>query len=253
MRFLTFAALLATAAVSYGQCRSFGRSYASPYVNTYSYTPSYSYEYQIVQPVAVATFLVPNTFYSISPDLAAARVQQQIADEAAKKAVKNLLDQLRQQTGQGPAPAAPGGQPPLTAPAAKGANQPLIARVQAVFNAKCVSCHGNGSNHGVNLTDVSKLTDVQAMRIHLLVSLDPKDARFMPKAKGGKAEPLTQQEYDDITHWADEKAANTAAPPIPPSPKDPKISADAERVSMLTGDTPEKKKGKPKPRPKPVG
>jgi mono/diheme cytochrome c family protein len=247
---LAILALPIVALSAFGQCRT---AYAPQYYQP-TYQQSYA-NYQIVQPVAVATFLVPNTYYSVQPDLAAARIQQQIADDAAERALGKMLQLLKQQQ---PVPGAippAAGQGALAAPHDHATS--LATKVQAVVAAHCIACHGAGNKNGIDLTDVSRLDDRQAMAVHLRTSLDPVDPGYMPKNKAGEKTPaLGQQEYDDITHWAFEvaskfrKAAPLAKPAVPDKAVDPKPPIPPAVDPKKPGDddnevAKRKKKGRP--------
>jgi mono/diheme cytochrome c family protein len=245
---------------AFGQCRTVRQQ---SFVQQQYATPYYS-NYQIVQPVAVQTFLIPNTYYSVEPDLAAARIQQQIADDAAERALAKMLNLLKQQQ-----PQQPGGlaQPQANVPGEHPSS--LTTKVQATVNAQCVKCHQpGGSRSETDLRDITKVTGETASMMFLLCGLEEGNKGFMPK--GGHF--VGQQAFDDIGHWAYEVTSKTKKfqaippsvpnvketpkPPLPPKPMDKAKDkgGDPDEVSFLdpNGQLDAKKK-RPKPRPRPIG
>lgn len=191
--------LLGTAALAAAQCRQVQyvpHAYAQPYVQPYvqTYTPTYYQQYEIIKPVAVATFIVPNSFYQVAPELADARIKQQIADDAAERAINKLMESLRQQQqqqgGTGPAP-------PLAAPQSKEHPSSLTTKVQTMVNAQCLTCHhGPGSkNLTLDVRDVTKISADMANRMVSRTTLLGTDEGSMPPGKGLEGQP-----YNDLAH-----------------------------------------------------
>lgn len=92
-----------------------------------------------------------------------------------------------------PSPPEPGGSPILDEPSAKGAANDSYGNLTALFNTKCVSCHGGKTTEaGLSLTDLGKIDPATVKKIRgRIVHMDP-DKRMPP----GK--PLSQDEIDLI-------------------------------------------------------
>lgn len=245
MRILSVLALLVTAGASLAQCRTVSPSYYQP-AYQYQYQQTYA-NYQIVQPVAIPTFIIPNQFYSIEPDIAAARIQQQIADDAAERALAKMLNLLRQQQQAAPAvpgsPGAPGAAiPPAAGPGAFAPHDhpsSLSTKVQTMATQQCVSCHhGPGSKDGgkLDLRDVTKLNEFQAAKMVGRTTLNKGDPGFMPQ----NGEFIGEQPYADLAHWSYEVSKHSAGagPAVPQSKKelDPKAKVPDSKIPPTPPD-----------------
>lgn len=200
------AALIVAGVASAQSCGKASYGYAQHYVQPYvqQYIAA-----EIVHPYAVAVAVNANQFYSVAPELANARINQEIAEKAADRAVEKFFLKL-QALQTGPAPA---GAQPLTT------NAPT-SKMQTIANNKCVSCHNGPQQNGIDLRDVSLLSREQRKEVWFRVTADPEKDKdlIMPKPKGGsKATPLTQEEMNVAHAFVKE---SPAGPPIPPAKKE---------------------------------
>lgn len=196
MRFLTAslsallgAVLLAVPTASADSCRFVhGYSYRAAPVH---YDYAQAYHDTVLVPYAVPVTIVPYTYFAVAPELAYARINQELADQAARKA---LADYIKNQ----PAPAAPtavippAAAPPVPPAVEKKAPEGLAARVQAHANTSCVKCHGPQSGHAPDLTDVNKLDEETRLKILYRVMTDDPKLK-MPKT----GEPVTPEQLND--------------------------------------------------------
>lgn len=201
-------------------CQHVSYQYAVPaYV-----APTYATPFVLSQPYAVPV-AVNSNFFSVAPDLAQLRVNQELVQAAADRAAQKSLEQfiaamkangLIAPNALGPNPGGAGPFNPGVAVSATKAD-----KIQAIVNAKCISCHNADGKNGINLTDVNKLTEIQLHKFEHRVMKDPTDPKMMPRPKSGTvATPITNQELNDVNAWVDEASAKLSAPApmLPPVP-----------------------------------
>lgn len=167
----------------YADCHRVQAIQAAQVVQKVYHTPQYqqayanAYNQQIVAPYAIPVAIVPNTFYQVLPELAYARINQEIADTAAEKAAKRAVQEFIQQL-KLPAPGQPE-QPKESLKNPKDAE--VFSKVSGMVKEKCVRCHGKGTD--LDLTDINKLDRNQRLEmVHRIMTDDPN--LKMPKGNG---------------------------------------------------------------------
>lgn len=186
-------------------------TYAQPsYQQAYSYAPSYQYQtkyvYHDVQyPVPVKAVLSPDFYFGAADTYQVqAKAQQDslVADAAAFRAL-SVLANLNRAPGVQPGASVPAPYDPRTpAPQLRNPAPPkntalpqagVPAGLQAVVDAKCISCHQSG---GKNLPDLSDLSSVS--KVDRLSCWQQTFDATMPKGKN----PLSDAETNLFKNWA---------------------------------------------------
>jgi uncharacterized membrane protein/mono/diheme cytochrome c family protein len=107
----------------------------------------------------------------------------------------------------------------------------LVSRVQEIFDARCIDCHGSRRSKGdLRLDDIAAepptaaLNDADPDASELLrrITLPPNHKQFMPE----DGDPLAAAEIETIRRWLRSRAAPIAtAAATPPTPTAPAIAA----------------------------
>ena len=149
----------------------------------YSYPVSNGFHYDnqvVVQPYAIPVVIVPNTFYQVLPELAYARVNQELADAAAEKAARKAVLEILNLLPKPPATTNPTDVSP-TIPYSKKDEDKNLSLVQKMVDSKCLKCHGKGE--AFDLSDLSKLTRNQKLEMVYRIMTDDTKLK-MPKGPG---------------------------------------------------------------------
>lgn len=141
-----------------------------------------------VQKVAVVhhqkQFIAPVYPVSYGYQVGAAIREEAIAERAARLALEKFAAALAEQQGL----------PGVGAPPDEKASK--LAEVQAVFTSRCARCHsGAEPKGGLDLTDITKLSDLQAHKAEILARKG-----LMPPPDNGGA-PIPDEEAALLEEW----------------------------------------------------
>ncbi len=178
-------------------------------VSSYAYTPQYVapqavvsnaflvqnqgyYNNQniVLQPFAIPVAIVPQTFYSVLPDLAHARVNQELVDSAADKAAKKVfVDTVAALRGAPQEnPRKDGVEDPTKLIKEDEKNLSNINTFKTMLVNKCIKCHGKGAEF--NFTDYTKLDELTRLKIVFRIMTDD------PKLKMPRDGNVSAKELD---------------------------------------------------------
>lgn len=193
--FLTFACLVGililTPGSQAGSCKSVSNHVVSPFVtqpfvaqNVVSgYNTGYGYDNVVLQPYAIPVVILPQTFYSVLPELGYARINQELVAKAAEDGTRKALQELLLRG----APT----NPDLNIPDVpykenvKSKNDSTLeSKVKNTFQDmvtnKCLKCHDKGSE--LDLSDINALDRSARLEIvYRIMTDDPK----LKMPKGG--------------------------------------------------------------------
>lgn len=186
--------LIATPTANADGCRfARGSNYQSYGYHANFVNYNYGYHDTVLVPYAVPVTIVPYTYFAVAPELAYARINQELADQAARKAVAELLK------GQGaPSDSTPAASPPAPPTPPSPSSNPqtgnpsgdqVLSKVKAHVQNSCIKCHGKDNDF--SLADVESLSREKRLEVvYRIMTDDPKIK--MPKT----GTPATAEELN---------------------------------------------------------
>jgi mono/diheme cytochrome c family protein len=191
-------------------CRVIRSGYVTPTYHNNAYVAPVV-AYNAVYPVAIPI----QTLYQVAPDLAQTRVNQVIAEDAAKRGAKEALNEFKkelqdeagklQQNQRLPdKPQAESTDPLGDVPISTSGNKYTASSggvVGNIFNSHCTKCHGQGDK--LNLSYPASIGKVGRLKILASVRHD-EDTKAMPL----KMPKLALAEIRSIQQWAYEESSN---------------------------------------------